>query len=64
MVLKENQELGDDFKKSSQYKIGRTDHDAFAAIEVEALEGDGKEVEEDLQLYLDDLEDDDSGEED
>ena len=57
MVLKENMELVDDFKTNSNYKVmKRTEHNAFAAVEMETVEGEGQEVDEDaLQLYLEDL---------
>ena len=64
MILKENQELVDEFKMSSMYKLKRTDHNAFAAVEMEALEGgEQEEDEEGLQLYLEDLEADEDAEE-
>ena len=64
MVLKENQDLVDDFKRNSSYKLKRTDHNAFAAVEMEAVEGEGEEEDEEgLQLYLEDLEADESAEE-
>ena len=64
MVLKENQDLVDDFKRNSLYKLKRTDHNAFAAVEMEAVEGEGEEEDEEgLQLYLEDLEADESAEE-
>ena len=53
----------EDFKRNSLYKLPRSEHNAFAGVEMDAVAGEGPAVdEEELELYLDDLAADEEGE--
>ena len=58
MVLCENEELVEDFMKHSEYKVQKSAHNAFDAVEVEAVAGEEMADQdlESLQFYLEDLE--------
>ena len=58
IVLKENLDLVEHFKENSLYKLHKSGgHNAFDVIEMEAFAGEGPlEDEEELELYLEDLE--------
>ena len=63
IVLKENLQLVEDFKRNSLYKLPKSEHNAFAGVEMDAVAGEGPVVdEEELELYLDDLAAEEEGE--
>ena len=63
IVLKENLQLVEDFKRNSLYKLPKSEHNAFAGVEMDAVAGEGPAVdEEELELYLDDLAAEEEGE--
>ena len=53
----------EDFKRNSLYKLPKSEHNAFAGVEMDAVAGEGPAVdEEELELYLDDLAAEEEGE--
>ena len=64
IVMRENQRMVQDFKLNSHYSLNKSEHNAFEGVELETVEGGGAtaEEEEEFQLYLEDLEAEESGE--